>query len=275
MIIPKNKLLISEDFYSIQGEGISTGIPAYFIRLTNCNINCGLNIRTLNKIKRGEIEVSPNTILEKDIPEATWICDSIPVWYRGIEREFSYLTEKWKNENIYEDIISGLIHLVWTGGEPCLHQESILEFIKQVLKVHYFNTDKVPSLFHEIETNGTLLFKDELFKTIHQINCSPKLSNSGMFERQRIKTDVIQQISTHKRYQFKFVISTESDIEEMFDTYITPNKLNLRNVVCMPGLDNQEDFFERTKWVLEMSKKYKFIGMSRLHIAAWGQVVGV
>jgi hypothetical protein len=41
----------------------------------------------------------------------------------------------------------------------------------------------------------------------------------------------------------------------------------------MPGMDKQEDFHERTQWVLEMSKKYKFRGLTRLHISAWNQVL--
>ena len=43
----------------------------------------------------------------------------------------------------------------------------------------------------------------------------------------------------------------------------------------MPGLDRQEDLFERTKMTLELAKKYGFIGTTRLHIAGWGSVTGV
>ena len=43
----KNKLLISSDFYSVQGEGVSTGIPSYFVRLGNCNLTCGMSNRFL------------------------------------------------------------------------------------------------------------------------------------------------------------------------------------------------------------------------------------
>ena len=31
---------VSERFYSIQGEGKYAGYPAYFIRLSHCNLNC-------------------------------------------------------------------------------------------------------------------------------------------------------------------------------------------------------------------------------------------
>lgn len=79
----------------------------------------------------------------------------------------------------------------------------------------------------------------------------------------------------HPNYQFKFVISTEDDVFEMFDTYINPFNISLQNVCCMPGLDDPEKFQERTQFIMEMAKKYKFIGLSRMHIAAWGKTCGV
>ena len=36
----KEYLRISEDFYSLQGEGRTMGIPAVFVRLQACNILC-------------------------------------------------------------------------------------------------------------------------------------------------------------------------------------------------------------------------------------------
>jgi len=35
-----NKLKVVEIFYSIQGEGANTGMPAIFIRLSGCNLKC-------------------------------------------------------------------------------------------------------------------------------------------------------------------------------------------------------------------------------------------
>ncbi len=34
------KLIISEMFYSLQGEGSSVGRPAVFLRLAACNLEC-------------------------------------------------------------------------------------------------------------------------------------------------------------------------------------------------------------------------------------------
>ncbi len=54
-----------------------------------------------------------------------------------------------------------------------------------------------------------------------------------------------------------------------------PFSIPLKNVVCMPGLDDQDDFHERTNFVLEMAKKYKFRGLTRLHISAWNKTLNV
>ena len=77
------------------------------------------------------------------------------------------------------------------------------------------------------------------------------------------------------RSQFKFVISSEEDVKEVFRDFVEPFNLPLGYVVCMPGLDSQDDFHERTRFVLEMAKKYKFVGLTRLHVSAWDKTTGV
>lgn len=284
-ILP-DKFLLSEKFLSIQGEGVTSGVPAYFIRLSTCNLTCGSSIKYINQIKKGEVVPDESIAFKGDLHDqgtANWSCDTTPVWLRGEYVEFQDMIDDWKREGIYEDIKNGVIHIIWTGGEPTIkqHQESICNFLEYwddydnevfMTNLHRSVTD-LP--FQEIETNGTIYIGNELFYSLAQINCSPKLSNSGMTEKQRIVPDAIRRIMEHENYQFKFVISTEDDIFEMFNTYIEPFNIPLKNVVCMPGLDKQEDFFERTQWCMEMAKKYKFIGLTRLHVAAWNQLTGV
>ena len=67
-----------------------------------------------------------------------------------------------------------------------------------------------------------------LFELLHQINCSPKLSNSGLDAKQRIAPEAIKKIMQHKNYQFKFVISNESDIIEIFRDFINPFNIPLK-----------------------------------------------
>ena len=276
--IDPSKLLISSDFYSVQGEGISTGIPSYFVRLGLCNLTCGMSRKFTNALSKAA-DLADGEILKGDLElegKATWTCDSISQWlWRGENKEFQYLIDQWKEEGVYGNILNGNIHIIWTGGEPTIkgHQESIVNFHnywKNLMGLY-----DMSKVFNEIETNGTIVIDQPLFKYLQQINCSPKLSNSGMTEKQRIVPAAIKRIMEHSNYQFKFVISTEDDVKELFRDFVVPFNIPLKNVVCMPGLDSQTDFHERTQFVLEMAKKYKFRGLTRLHISAWDKTLNV
>ena len=288
--IDSNKLLISSDFYSVQGEGISSGIPSYFVRLGICNLTCGMSRAFTNNLLK-EASLEDGEIFKGDLElegKATWTCDSTSQWlWRGEDKEFQYLIDRWKEQGIYEDIKNGTIHIIWTGGEPTIkgHQEAIVNFfrywksidpsVKKVLSGGLIYTDAVTA-YSEIETNGTIEITDTLRVYIDQINCSPKLSNSGMTKKQRIVPEAIKNImNSYRTYQFKFVISNEEDVQELFRDFVVPFSIPLTNVVCMPGLDDVANFEERTQFVLEMAKKYKFRGLTRLHIAAWNKTLNV
>lgn len=271
----KRNLVISSAFYSVQGEGLSTGVPSYFIRLKDCNLSCGISRKMMREIRKaGEEGMEDGEIIKGDLHEngeATWTCDSISQWaIRGEEKEQTFLIDEWKREGIYDDVRKGDVHLIWTGGEPTMKNNaaSIVQFIDEW-------HEKYPNVkeYNEIETNGTLYIEDDLFNHIDQINCSPKLANSGMSEKRRINADAIKRIMEHDNYHFKFVVSTEDDIKEVFRDFVAPFNIPRKNVVCMPGLDEQSDFHERTQFVLEMAKKYRFRGLTRLHISAWNKTL--
>ena len=251
-------LRVSEHFYSIQGEGASVGVPAYFIRLQNCNLMCG----------------GPSGSLVKE-GKATWWCDSERIWKQGIEISDEALVQSFIDQGLLESILNGITHLVWTGGEPTLprNRAAIIDFIKH-MDEKYFK-GKINTLFNEVETNGTIAVDDALYMYMDQINCSPKLANSGMSESMRIVPEAISQINRHPGGYFKFVISTEDDLKEIHDTYINPFKIYPRKIIIMPGVDNRTDLPERTRFLFEMTKKYGYRGITRQHILAWDRVCGV
>jgi organic radical activating enzyme len=276
--IDPNKLLISSDFYSVQGEGISSGVPSYFVRLGICNLTCGMSRAFANKLAK-EQSLEDGEIFVGDLHaegKATWTCDSTSQWlWRGEDKEFQYLIDRWKEQDIYDDIKNGNIHIIWTGGEPTIkgHQVAITNFFKYWSTQENFNDEY--NVFNEIETNGTVVIDNDLFDIIDQINCSPKLANSGMSKKQRFNEEALKRIMEHPNYQFKFVISNEEDVQEIFRDFVLPLSIPLKNVVCMPGLDDVKDFEERTQFCLEMAKKYRFRGLTRLHIAAWNKTLNV
>lgn len=247
---------ISECFYSIQGEGISTGVPSVFIRCQSCNLMCGGPLGSL--VKEGK---------------ATWYCDSETVWKKGTEYTNQGLEEAFIELGQLRHILSGETHLIWTGGEPTIPRtvKGIMEFLD------YMN-EKYPdnSIYNEIETNGTLVVPPEFYtKYIHQINCSAKLQNSGMAKSMRINTKAVQQIKAHGNSWFKIVISNEDDIKEIFEDYIEPHDIPVSKLILMPGVDNLADLSERTRFAMDMAKKYCVRMCTRAHILSWNQVTGV
>jgi len=273
-------LNISEDFYSVQGEGFSNGVPSYFIRLGNCDLCCGG--KNGKWLKKGT---------------ATWKCDSEQFINNFKSFEPEYLIDKWKELDILEDIINGHIHVIFSGGEPMLpeNQEAILSFIEKMDNEYYLN-----KIFYEIETNGTVEIDEILFNRLNQINCSPKLSNSGNPKEKRINIKSLRQILGHQNSWFKLVVSGESDVTEFQEDFVSPliddmleNTTNLfyqvsplrlpsdfysyimSKVIVMPAMDNRDKYFEFLGMVYEMAKKYRIRATGRNHIAVWDRSTGV
>lgn len=245
---------ISEVFYSVQAEGPTVGIPAAFIRLYGCNLHCGY--------------LDPNTLN----PNATWKCDTWTIWRQKTEMSNEILYEKINTLVPFEKVTNGIVHLVWTGGEPLLskNQKDLNGFLD-------FLENKCPPnhIYNEMETNGTLSLNDDTFRRIQQINCSPKLSNSGMDYKTRIHLDVLSQINLHPNSNFKFVISEEKDIEEIQKDILDPVGIDPRKVCIMPGVDNRDQLAERTRFLFELTKKYGYRGITRQQILAWDRQLGV
>jgi organic radical activating enzyme len=228
-------LVVSEKFYSIQGEGQTMGIPAVFLRLAGCNILC-----------KGK----------------GWICDSIEVWKKGNKEPFE---EVLRGEN-FQRLHEGA-HLVITGGEPLLHQKKIQEY----LMWFKYNYGWLPII--EVETNGTIIPSDYLCEVVDYWNCSPKLSTSGETKLKRFNEISLDKINKQPLSIFKFVISHEDDVLELLQEY-SPF-IDMKKVVLMPSGDNQELLNETRPIVLEQCRKLGLRYSDRLHIVGWNQKTGV
>ncbi len=252
---------VSECFYSIQGEGVSQGVPAFFVRLSGCNMICG----------------GPNGALLK-LGRATWWCDSEAVWKRGTDHTHQELLEKIavagreESVDLLEGILSGVVHLIWTGGEPSMdkNRQAILGFLSHLQAEYPGNKS-----FHELETNGTIPCPDGFYQRMDQINCSPKLANSGMKAVVRVVPEAIHQINEHQNSWFKFVVSREEDIREIEETYLAPFKIDKRKVVIMPAVDNLKDLPGATRSIYQITKKTCYRAVTRSHILAWDRTTGV
>lgn len=249
-----NSLNISEQFYSIQGEGDSVGVPAYFIRLKNCNLLCGgTNGKLVGK-------------------SASWNCDTEAIWKQGERQTYEQVIDKMQKIGQLERILDGRTHIVWTGGEPTLpeHRQDIAGFMDYLNKRYGGH-----NTFNEIETNGSIDVGRYFFNTMQQVNCSPKLRNSGMPEHLRLNRRTIEKVRDHENGWFKFVVNNERDIEEARLTYINPIEIPEKQVILMPGADNLKDLPERTRFIMEMCKKYGYRASTRMHILGYDKTVGV
>lgn len=67
-------LSINEEFYSIQGEGLHTGTPMYFVRLQGCSVGCYFCDTKLTwKPKEANVE-EIDIVKRADEHYAKWIC---------------------------------------------------------------------------------------------------------------------------------------------------------------------------------------------------------
>lgn len=240
---PFNSLKVSEQFYSIQGEGKTAGTPAFFVRLTACNLLC----------------------------EGSWVCDTIPVWKKGKRKAFSEIIEEFGQSFFYESLANRTSHLVWTGGEPLLQQKSITAFMYDA-----FYEQHKPHPFTEVETNGTIKPNSLMLGIVNQWNISPKLSSSGAGD-EAFRPEVIQWFLENldpQGYNFKFVVEGLADIKEMQKKYqslgIKPDKIML-----MPAVDTQSDYLKMAERIVQhcISEGYKF--SPRIQVEIWDKTTGV
>lgn len=242
----KNRLAISEVFYSIQGEGKTVGIPSVFVRLGGCNLMCG----GMGTQFDGELH-----------NKAEWRCDSIEVWMKAQSKECSDILPQY----CVEAIKNGA-HIILTGGEPMMQQKGLESFITYIKE----NINDKP--FFEVETNGTIMPSNFLLEEIDLWNCSPKLRNSGMDDFMTFKLDVIEKLNT-KNTIFKFVVNSEKDWNEIQTKYLPI--IDKRKIYLMPSGENQELLNQNKLNVVELAKKNYLNFTTRLHIEIWNKKTGV
>lgn len=243
-------LIVSETFYSIQGEGPCVGVPAVFLRLAGCNLRC-------------------NGFSYKDPETGKHLgCDTKKVWQKGIRKTFRTILDDWKQQGWFDALKNGA-HLVITGGEPMIQHVPLAEFIS------LFDEKIGVQVYIEMETNATIPLNDYLLQRINQVNASPKLSHSGEPRDKAYIKDVLKTYVDNDRAIFKFVIAKESDIEEVIESFIGVFKIDRSRVWLMPEGGCQRDMQDRQGWLIERCKHYVFNFSTRLHINVWDEATGV
>lgn len=241
---------ISELFYTIQGEGKRLGRPSFFVRTNFCNLRC--------KFSSGNL---------CDTAYTSWYPNDLmnvgEVSIDSIVKEYSKV--------MCNDVVI-------TGGEPTMYLEDLQSLCKEIKKCN-------EKSYITIETNGT--FIGDFVKYINLASISPKLESSTPFDteyekmhsKNRINLEVLRNYNQlHSKnlieVQWKFVYSSQSDIEEILDLQKKVGFLN-EDIYLMPEGRTEEDLSEKRIEVVEKCKKYKFNYTDRLHVIIWGNKRGV
>jgi len=236
----------AEIFYTIQGEGKNLGKPSIFVRTSLCNLHC----------------IWCDT-------DYTWNWENTP--FESVTNK-KYKREDYILETTAEDVASeirqyGCYHIVLTGGEPMMQQKELVSLMK-ILK------NENPSYYFEVETNGTLKPTVEFDKLIDQYNVSPKLANSNNEQKIRRKPPALTYYASHSNSNFKFVIASENDLEEVLEI-IHLYKINSSKVYLMPEGTDSQSLKKKQAWLIEICKRYGFNYTDRMHIHIYGSKRGV
>lgn len=238
-LTPKDNyfLRISEMFSNtIQGEGITSGVPAMFMRLQYCTLAC------------------------------KW-CDTLEVWKQGNPYSIKEVLKILKERRVVSSLKSGH-HLIITGGSPLKQEESLKYFIDEFIVKFNFKP------FIEIE-NECVLMPQHIIPFVDLWNNSPKLSNSGMKKELRYKPNVIKKTASLNNSIFKFVVSNNEDWKEIKKDFIDSDLIARDQIILMPEGQNQEELNRSREFVVKLAIKNNVSFSDRLHITLWDKKTGV
>jgi len=249
---------LTEQFFSIQGEGKYAGVPSYFLRTGGCNLSCrGFGA----SYDVGGVEQMG--------------CDT----YFAVDSHFSKAWQKVEDASVLiahldEEFtrIGYLPQMVITGGEPLLYYrdevfyEVISWLVEQGVRVTF-------------ETNGTVEIDFEVYpiykKSIFAL--SIKLANSGEPKAKRVRPRAIANIVNYSLDSFfKFTITKKlvdttalEEIEEITAVFDNPN------IYCMPVGESRANIWHNDRAVFEFCMRQGFNYSDRLHIRVFDTTQGV
>jgi 7-carboxy-7-deazaguanine synthase len=236
-------LPINELFYSLQGEGTLVGVPSVFVRTSGCNLRC-------------------------------WFCDS---YHTSWEPTHAWLSV----EDVIEEVQSHpATHVVLTGGEPLIHEESV-DLLDRLGELGYHTT---------VETNGTIYRECD----IDLASISPKLASStptseraptgdgewaDRHDSRRLDLDHLSKLVDNYEFQLKFVVTGPDDIPEITSLVervraATSTRVRDTDVLLMPEGATRADLDETRETVAALALEHGYRYTPRVHVDLWDDAPG-
>lgn len=223
-------MLISEIFYSIQGEGVLLGTPSVFIRTSGCNLRC----------------------VWCDTPYTSWKPE-------GEERSIRDILAEVKGCPTH--------YIVLTGGEPLLAPE-IEELTKRLKRKNYHVTVETAATIFKPIACDLVSMSPKLSNSTPWKREKGRFSR--MHEERRLNCPVIQRFMDRYDYQLKFVAEQRKDFAEIERVLRNLKNVERDRVLIMAQGRTKRELSDKARWIVDLCKKHGFRYTPRLQIDLWG-----
>lgn len=229
-------MLISEIFYSIQGEGVLTGVPSVFVRTSGCNLRCNWC----------------------DTPYASWNPE-------GEQRTVAQVIAEIKNHPAS--------HVVLTGGEPMIAKDVSL-LAEEIKKLgHHLTIETAATVPPAGIACDLASLSPKLLNSAPDERLSAAWRKKH--EATRWQPDAVRAWIDAYPYQFKFVVAQPADIEELEGMLNSlKREIPRHQVLLMPEGTTSEVIRSRSGWLGELCKARGYRYAHRLHIELYGNKRG-